>query len=204
VYHIATEGTSICRMRVAGGPTILQLADAFEQLIREAIAAGDFTSLLTPDRRFEIVDRTRPDNVLSVISMGEGVEREVLQVLLQKYRAQDARWFYSRADSFSHFSSYHANQVAILLDHDEAAHNAMAADMLYHGIMGEAAVEHPEIQAFIKGFSLPCRNGFSFLQLSRHLHIITPSPLLAINSRLHSIFGDATINCKSHFSSLNT
>ena len=34
--------------------------------------------------------------------------------------------------------------------------------MIYHAIIGSEPVAHPEIQSLLKGFLLPCYNGFTF------------------------------------------
>jgi hypothetical protein len=49
-----------------------------------------------------------------------------------------------------------------LHDRDQQAHDALAADMLYRSVIGAEPPSHPELQAFLKGFRLPCRNGFNF------------------------------------------
>lgn len=41
----------------------------------------------------------------------------------------------------------------------------MAVNMLYQCIVGPESFKHPEIQAFILGFQLPCVNGFSFIKV---------------------------------------
>lgn len=37
--------------------------------------------------------------------------------------------------------------------------------MLYRAIVGPEPGNHPEIQAFIRGFRLPCPNGFDFIKV---------------------------------------
>lgn len=48
---------------------------------------------------------------------------------------------------------------------DEIGHQAMAAEMLYRATIGPESFRHPEFQAFIKGFRLPCPNGFNFSEV---------------------------------------
>lgn len=36
---------------------------------------------------------------------------------------------------------------------------------MYHAIVGVEPVAHPEIQWFLKGFLLPCWNGFTFSEV---------------------------------------
>jgi hypothetical protein len=54
----------------------------------------------------------------------------------------------------------------LLLGRDEVSHKALASEMLYRAIIGPESYNHPEWQAFISGFKLPCRNGFNFLDVS--------------------------------------
>jgi hypothetical protein len=37
--------------------------------------------------------------------------------------------------------------------------------MLYRSVIGPEFPNHPELQAFKKGFNLACRNGFNFSQV---------------------------------------
>ena len=46
-------------------------------------------------------------------------------------------------------------------DRDNASHNALGAEMLYRGVIGSEPLDHPELQAFKRGFMLSCRNGFN-------------------------------------------
>ncbi|TDL14092.1 hypothetical protein BD410DRAFT_846356 [Rickenella mellea] len=62
----------------------------------------------------------------------------------------------------AHFATYHDLDVRCLRDRDEPSHAAMAAEMLYRTILGLESFRHPEWEAFIFGFKLPCRNGFTF------------------------------------------
>ena len=55
--------------------------------------------------------------------------------------------------------------MSALRDHNEASHKALAGEMLYHAVVGPEPPFHPEIQAFLKGLSLPCANGFKFLDV---------------------------------------
>ena len=79
----------------------------------------------------------------------------------------------------SHFITYHDTQVShcmffitfiifflvqisTLAVRDEHTHQFLACEMLYRAIVGCVQPDHPDIQAFLQGFSLPCRNGFRF------------------------------------------
>lgn len=57
-------------------------------------------------------------------------------------------------------------QAATLQVRDEQSHKALAAELLYAAVVGPVPHEHAEIQAFRKGFQLPCNSGFSFLDVS--------------------------------------
>jgi hypothetical protein len=56
-------------------------------------------------------------------------------------------------------------KVALLRDRDEQSHQALAGEMLYRSVIGPEFPNHPELQAFKKGFNLACRNGFNFSQV---------------------------------------
>lgn len=49
---------------------------------------------------------------------------------------------------------------------------ARAPEILYYAIFGPEPPFHPEWKAFIQGFSLKCRNGFTFLDVG----FFSPSP----------------------------
>ena len=82
----------------------------------------------------------------------------------------------------SHFITYHDIQVSYctyfiplilfliqissLASRDEATHHLLACEMLYRAIVGPAQPDHPDIQAFLRGFQLPCRNGYRFTDVS--------------------------------------
>ncbi|EPQ49961.1 hypothetical protein GLOTRDRAFT_123678 [Gloeophyllum trabeum ATCC 11539] len=61
----------------------------------------------------------------------------------------------------THFALYHDVQTAAMGERDDAAHDAIAVDILYRAIMGPEPPFHPEFEAFCAGFYLPCRNGFT-------------------------------------------
>ncbi|KAF8236190.1 hypothetical protein L208DRAFT_1252839 [Tricholoma matsutake] len=62
----------------------------------------------------------------------------------------------------SHFITYHDTQISLLAIQDEHTHQSLACKMLYRAVVGPAQLDHPDIQAFLHGFSLPCHNGFCF------------------------------------------
>jgi hypothetical protein len=41
-------------------------------------------------------------------------------------------------------------------DRNEQTHQALASEMLYKSVVGSEFPNHFELQAFIKGFKLPC------------------------------------------------
>ncbi|CAA7258598.1 unnamed protein product [Cyclocybe aegerita] len=61
-----------------------------------------------------------------------------------------------------HFATYHDMQISCLSHRDDAAHQALAAEMLHRAVIGPEGVSHPEFQAFLKGFKLHCVAGFEF------------------------------------------
>jgi hypothetical protein len=91
-----------------------------------------------------------------------------------------------------HFSTWHETQVSLKRsckacinlppqiglyhERDEASHNSLAAEMLYRPIIGNEPPQHPEIQAFLDGFRLPCPNGFDFI----HVCVQSTYPVLTI------------------------
>ena len=82
----------------------------------------------------------------------------------------------------SHFSTYHDTQVSYciffisfilfniqissLASRDEVTHNLLGCEMLYRAIIGTAPPDHPDIHAFLRGFHLPCHNGYRFTDVS--------------------------------------
>ncbi|KAF8233802.1 hypothetical protein L208DRAFT_1265141, partial [Tricholoma matsutake] len=69
----------------------------------------------------------------------------------------------------SHFIMYHDMQVGPLLGRDKETHQWTACEILYRAIVGPSQPDHPDILAFLLGFNLPCRNGFSFPKLVNSL-----------------------------------
>lgn len=53
--------------------------------------------------------------------------------------------------------------------------------MLYRAIVGPAQPDHPDIQAFLRGFQLPCHNGYRFTDVGVSCEIL-PSPSLTCSS----------------------
>ncbi|TBU51959.1 hypothetical protein BD310DRAFT_833200 [Dichomitus squalens] len=246
------------RLVVIGGPNVAGLGQAFKTILARACKEQDFTQILNPNRSFQI-SQDGSSHPGSTLSLGSGVEREVLQNLFETYRAQAHLYFAPRADGHctivtirdiesarfipqerlddlavlgalsalllvhgiaptplspvvlhyfahncnlhsihpalcaewhpelqllidrwlslgpnddindfnAHFLSFHAERhIACVAVRDEQSHRALAAEMLYKATIGSAPPEHPEIQAFISGFRLSCRNGFSFYHVS--------------------------------------
>ena len=55
--------------------------------------------------------------------------------------------------------------MANLSSRDQVAHDAIAANIIHQAVIGPEPANHPEIQAFLSGFRLPCRNGFDFTKV---------------------------------------
>jgi hypothetical protein len=64
-------------------------------------------------------------------------------------------------------------QISSVASRDEATHHLLACEMLYRAIVGPAQTDHPDIQAFLRGFQLPCRNGYRFTDVSVFLLLRT-------------------------------
>ncbi|KAH8105799.1 hypothetical protein DFH11DRAFT_1518335 [Phellopilus nigrolimitatus] len=62
----------------------------------------------------------------------------------------------------AHFLTYHNQDPSVYQERDMDSHNAIASEMLYKAILGPEMHLHVEWQAFMAGFRLSCRNGFSF------------------------------------------
>ncbi|KAG6905845.1 hypothetical protein DXG01_000413 [Tephrocybe rancida] len=67
----------------------------------------------------------------------------------------------------SHFATYHDSEVSAFLVRNEALHNSIAVSMLYKALIGPEYFRNPDFLAFVKGFLLPCRNGFSLQKALR-------------------------------------
>ncbi|KAG5649391.1 hypothetical protein H0H81_004149 [Sphagnurus paluster] len=93
----------------------------------------------------------------------------------------------NRAYFDSHFISYHDCPVAAFGEQRHPDdHQAIAAEMLYKGTLGQSSYRHPDWTAFMEGFDLPCRNGFSFKKALRSFEG-GPEKFLALigNSRIY-------------------
>ncbi|KAI0309933.1 hypothetical protein OF83DRAFT_1179067 [Amylostereum chailletii] len=54
---------------------------------------------------------------------------------------------------------------AHLKGRDEAAHNYVASQILYTALIGSEPLNHKDVLSFLKGFRLPCRNGFDLVKV---------------------------------------
>ncbi|KAI0078511.1 hypothetical protein K474DRAFT_1706398 [Panus rudis PR-1116 ss-1] len=56
--------------------------------------------------------------------------------------------------------------IQVNLDHyrnrDQDTHTSIAPEVLYTALLGKEPPSHPYVRAFLAGFNLPCRNGFTF------------------------------------------
>ncbi|EMD30815.1 hypothetical protein CERSUDRAFT_78597 [Gelatoporia subvermispora B] len=57
--------------------------------------------------------------------------------------------------------------ISSLQTRDTEVHRALAALLLYRALLGRDSPSHPDTRSFLKGFQLPCRNGFSFIKAIR-------------------------------------
>ncbi|KAJ3511111.1 hypothetical protein NLJ89_g4285 [Agrocybe chaxingu] len=69
----------------------------------------------------------------------------------------------------AHFATFHDLQIATLQERDYSDHQALATEMLHRAIVGPEPSDHPEIQAFLAGFKMPCSNGFVFTDVKKFL-----------------------------------
>ncbi|KAI0362327.1 hypothetical protein OH77DRAFT_1528529 [Trametes cingulata] len=97
------RGAALSRLVVSGGPDVAGLAVAFRQKIMRCCESGDFTEILTPHRTFRITTNQSADAEAQdrTLSVGAGVEREVLLLAFQHYTSAGSRWFTPRMDGFS-------------------------------------------------------------------------------------------------------
>ncbi|KAF8218922.1 hypothetical protein L208DRAFT_1345548, partial [Tricholoma matsutake] len=244
-FREATVGSNVEKLEIHGSDVCV-LAQAFLNTLGEAVKRGDFTSVLLPQREFDIViGRDR------IQSFGEGVEREALQIAFQEYQDNSTMWFLQCQDHHSLLvtlglqrqqpsSSQCSIKLSILgaltallllygippnplspvllhyfihdLDLNLISRNLLgnwypelgrliqdwidagpdgniesfAGHFLtYHdtqisqrfatfllmliSIVGPALPDHPDIQSFLHGFYLPCRNGFHFPNFIKHV-----------------------------------
>ncbi|KAI0054705.1 hypothetical protein BV25DRAFT_1922452 [Artomyces pyxidatus] len=54
--------------------------------------------------------------------------------------------------------------IATLEDRDQQTHDSAAAMMLYRAVLGSEGPRHADLRSFLRGFYLPCRNGFDFVE----------------------------------------
>ncbi|KAJ7582356.1 hypothetical protein C8J56DRAFT_1056496 [Mycena floridula] len=66
------------------------------------------------------------------------------------------------------FESYCESTASAHYHRNARSHSRLASEVLYSTIIGSQSVTHPELQAFLEGFRLPCRNGFEFTTIIRN------------------------------------
>lgn len=57
------------------------------------------------------------------------------------------------------------SKIATIRQQTQESHYALAAELLRNSLIGCHPPQHPEFEAFLRGFALPCRNGFTFLRV---------------------------------------
>jgi hypothetical protein len=80
-------------------------------------------------------------------------------------------------------------QISSLASRDEATHHLLACEMLYRAIVGPAQPDHSDIQVFLRGFQLPCRNGFRFTDVSVTLSCVILPPLYTSSQFIKRVEG---------------
>ncbi|KAL0579669.1 hypothetical protein V5O48_002299 [Marasmius crinis-equi] len=64
-----------------------------------------------------------------------------------------------------HFATYHDIQTSALQSRSSEMHKVLGWEMLHAAVVGpQPGVKHPFWQAFLRGFNMPCKRGFSFTQ----------------------------------------
>ncbi|KAL0061193.1 hypothetical protein AAF712_012013 [Marasmius tenuissimus] len=66
-----------------------------------------------------------------------------------------------------HFATYHDMQVSTLMHRSAEMHISLGWEMLYAATIGRRGPGHPVFQSFLKGFVMPCEQGYKFTQLTR-------------------------------------
>lgn len=134
-FREATVGSDVEKLEIHGSD-VHALAQAFLNMLGEAVKRGDFTSVLLPQREFDIVQQS----VIGrdrIQSFGEGVECEALQITFQEYQDNSMMWFLQHQDHHSSLvmlglqrqqpsSSQHSIKLSIL--------GALTALLLLYGI----------------------------------------------------------------------
>ncbi|KAJ8084406.1 hypothetical protein PM082_003175 [Marasmius tenuissimus] len=69
-----------------------------------------------------------------------------------------------------HFATYHDIQVSALSGRSAEMHTALGSEMLYAAIVGKRGPRHPVFQCFLRGFFMPCDQGYNFTELVRVFH----------------------------------
>ncbi|EPS95330.1 hypothetical protein FOMPIDRAFT_86406 [Fomitopsis schrenkii] len=83
------------------GTDTAHIALVYKDLIGQAVAAGDFSEILTRDRAFNVVHATSNDGP-DTLSFGDGLEREVLTILAGQVVAALPMYFVSRLGDHGH------------------------------------------------------------------------------------------------------
>ncbi|KAI0060519.1 hypothetical protein BV25DRAFT_1807146, partial [Artomyces pyxidatus] len=84
---------------IVQGEDIKELVKKWKDILAEAVAREDFTRVLSPERHFEIINRsTTPGDAPSLRSFGVGVEQEVISATWMEYQNQPAQYLAPRLD----------------------------------------------------------------------------------------------------------
>ncbi|KAJ7877934.1 hypothetical protein B0H14DRAFT_2342184, partial [Mycena olivaceomarginata] len=135
VFQTATSNSTPPDLDISG-QSVGELAMAFVNTIKAAVASSDFSHILSPQRNFTI---TKPDG--SLLSTGTGVEKEVLYTAFSWYVDHRGAYFLPRFDntcsivttmsftSHAYVSTDRREDLMIL--------GCLAALLLLHGIAPE-------------------------------------------------------------------
>ncbi|KAF6744449.1 hypothetical protein DFP72DRAFT_1078515 [Ephemerocybe angulata] len=91
-YADASRNSPNARLEIRGR-NASECAEVYDQKLAEAALANDYTNMLATDRDFTILHESG-----RTLSLGEGVEREIIYLVFQKYLAQGALYFAPRLD----------------------------------------------------------------------------------------------------------
>lgn len=129
VYKAASRARPTATRLHLTGRTVADLAAKFEQLLNLAITEGDFSQILSSSRtvlmyvfffyndltvahstHFSTIEEEGKEP--EIVSSGEGIEREMVFLVFQRFVASSTQWFHPRADGRSTLRILHSAESA--------------------------------------------------------------------------------------------
>ncbi|KAJ7149912.1 hypothetical protein C8R46DRAFT_915441, partial [Mycena filopes] len=112
----------------------------------------------------------------------------------------------------THFAVFHNAPASAFRFRDLATHLALAVTMLFRAVLGPNSFNHPELQRFIRGFRLDCRNGFNLPAAIRNfeggsepfLSLIATTAILSADSVLPHLHPTSPTNIATYLTSLRS